>query len=166
MHFQVPEFVDVEDKTVGPLTLKQFLYVAAAFGLSMLLFFVVSLWLWFVLSVFLVGGAAALSMVKINGQPLVKIAIAAIGFYWRPQTYVWQSEKQKTKGAESPLEKFRQGFSLEKIVSGLALRKSWQNLQTGVKAPTSEGMWKAKRGEERYEIVKKITGDRKAERRV
>ncbi|MEK7546864.1 MAG: PrgI family protein [Patescibacteria group bacterium] len=97
MQFQVPQFIDVEDKIVGPLTLKQFLYIASGAGLSLLLFFIVQAWLWFILSIFIISGAVTLSMVKINGQPLMKTVVSAIGFYWRPQTYVWQPENKKSK---------------------------------------------------------------------
>ncbi len=165
MQFQVPQYIDVEDKIVGPLTLKQFLYIGGAVGLSMLLFFIVKLWLWLILSIFMISGAVALAMIKINGQPLIRIAVSAIGFYWKPQTYVWQSENKK-KETGLPAQKSEQGFSLESIVSGMALRKSWQNLQTGSKAGSGEGGWIAKRGPERYEIIKKITGERQAARRV
>ncbi len=166
MQFQVPQFTDVEDKIVGPLTLKQFLYIGAAVGLSMLLFFIVKLWLWLILSIFMISGAAALSMIKINGRPLIKIAISAIGFYWHPQTYVWQSETQKKQGDGSLSGKTAEGFSLENIVSGMALKKSWQNLQTGSKVVASGGKWFGQRSQERYEILKKITGDRQAARRI
>ena len=166
MQFQVPQFADVEDKIVGPLSLKQFLYIGSAVGLSLLLFFIVKLWLWIILSIFIISGAAALSMVKINGQPLIKIAFSALQFYWRPQTYVWQSEARKKQTGASPSQKTAEGFSLENIVSGMALKKSWQNLQTGSKVVASGGRWFEQRNQERYEIVKKITGERQAARRV
>src|SRR3989344_8002664 len=122
MQFQVPQFADVEDKIVGPLTLKQFLYIAAAAGLSLLLFFIVKFWLWLIMSIFMIAGAAGLAMIKINGQPLIKMALSAIEFYWRPQTYVWQSETQKKEGGGTSSGKPADGFSLENIVSGMALR--------------------------------------------
>ena len=34
MHFQTPQFIEIEDKIFGPLTLKQFIYLAGAAGLS------------------------------------------------------------------------------------------------------------------------------------
>ena len=166
MHFQVPQFADVEDKIVGPLSLKQFLYIGSAIGLSMLLFFIVKLWLWVILSVFLIGGAIGLAMIKINGQPLVKIALSAIEFYWRPQTYVWQQEAEKRQAGEPSSGKAGSDFSIESIVSGMALKKSWQNLQTGSKAVASGGMWGSKIGPDRYEIVKKIAGDKQAAKRI
>ena len=66
MQFQVPQFVEVEDKIVGPLTLKQFLYVGGAVGASLLLFFVIQFWLWVILSVFIISGGVVLALLKIK----------------------------------------------------------------------------------------------------
>ncbi len=38
MEYQVPQFIEVEDKIIGPLTLKQFIYVAGASGLAVVSF--------------------------------------------------------------------------------------------------------------------------------
>lgn len=166
MQFQVPQYIDVEDKIVGPLTLKQFLYVAAAGGLSFMLFFYVQTWLWLVLSVFLTGAAASLAFVKINGRPLVRVILSAVHFYWQPQTYVWQPEHLNLPKTESTLRGFAGGMSLEKIVSGLSLRNAWQNVQTGSKTFAEEGQRGFQRAKERYEIIQKISGERRAARRV
>ncbi|TSC61742.1 MAG: SsrA-binding protein, partial [Parcubacteria group bacterium Athens0416_74] len=32
MQFQVPQFIEVEDKIVGPLTFKQFVFIAGGLG--------------------------------------------------------------------------------------------------------------------------------------
>ena len=34
MRFEVPQFVDIEDKIFGPLTFKQFIYIAGGAGVS------------------------------------------------------------------------------------------------------------------------------------
>ena len=34
MQFQVPQFLDVEDKIVGPFTIKQFIYLAGGVGMG------------------------------------------------------------------------------------------------------------------------------------
>ena len=39
MQFQVPQFIDVENKIIGPLSLRQFLYLAGAGLISFMLFF-------------------------------------------------------------------------------------------------------------------------------
>ncbi|MEK7635895.1 MAG: PrgI family protein [Patescibacteria group bacterium] len=94
MQFQVPQFIDIENKIVGPLSLRQFLYVAAAGGLSFLLFFldIFKLWSWVMLSAVLVGLGAALAFGKYNGQPFPKIALRAFSFFVRPRLYLWRRE--------------------------------------------------------------------------
>ncbi len=166
MQFQVPQFIDIEDKIVGPLTLKQFLYLAAAAGLSFMLFFAVQTWLWFILSIFLVGAGVGLAFVKINGRSLLRIILSAIHFYWQPQTYVWQPDNPDLPKTESTLQKFSEGLSLESIISGLSLRNVWQNVQTGSKTLVGESQRGYRRAKERYEIIQKITGERRAARRV
>ena len=37
MQFQVPQFIEIEDKIFGPLTFKQFIYLAGGVGASIVL---------------------------------------------------------------------------------------------------------------------------------
>ncbi|RJQ28723.1 PrgI family protein [Candidatus Parcubacteria bacterium] len=156
MQFQVPQFVDVEDTIVGPLTLRQFIYVAVAGGLSALLYFSVELWLWAILSIFFFGIAAALAFVKVNGRPIPRILLSAIQFYWKPQAYRWLPEHEAVRQATG-----EKKISLEEIISGFALKSVWRKVQTGsrLKKPPREL-------KERYEIFRKLSGERRAARRV
>jgi hypothetical protein len=90
MQFQVPQFLDVEDKIFGPLTLKQFLYLAGAAGFSFILFFVVEEWLWITFTVVLGTIASSLAFVKYNGRPLIYSLLYAIKFAWQPKMYLWR----------------------------------------------------------------------------
>ena len=45
MEYQVPQFIEVEDKIFGPFTLKQFIYVAGGVGLCAILVLYFPLWL-------------------------------------------------------------------------------------------------------------------------
>jgi hypothetical protein len=92
MQYQVPQFIDSEDKVVGPFSLRQFLYVGVAAVISGVCYFLVQSWLFFIIALILIGGSLALSFVKINGRPLMKVGLSAFNFYWRPQTYVWKSD--------------------------------------------------------------------------
>jgi hypothetical protein len=38
MRYQVPQFIDVEDKVIGPLTIKQFIYLAGGAGMCFVIF--------------------------------------------------------------------------------------------------------------------------------
>jgi len=96
---QVPQFIDVEDKIFGPLTLKQFLYFigagVAGFFLYHLMVTILGLPLGFFLifgAIFL-GLAVALAFVKINDRPFVFVLMSALRFYSGSQLYVWKQQK-------------------------------------------------------------------------
>lgn len=163
MQFQVPQFIETEDKIIGPFTIRQFIYVAAGGAVSFMLYFTVQAWLWALLSVFVLGTAIAFALVKVGGRPLTHAALSAMKFYWQPQTYVWKSET-----AVPPLQRPEDikvgGVSLEGIISGMALRSTWQKLQTGTKMSSEQFEEKPQR--QRFQIFQKITGERQAARRV
>ena len=50
MQFQVPQFIETEDKIVGPLTLKQFGYIGGAATVVGLLFLVLNFFLWLLIA--------------------------------------------------------------------------------------------------------------------
>jgi hypothetical protein len=45
MRFQVPQFIEVEDKIFGPLTVKQFIYLAGGAGLVFILYHFLPTWI-------------------------------------------------------------------------------------------------------------------------
>jgi len=108
-----------------------------------------------------------LAFVKINGRPLVKIATAAFNFYWKPQMYVWKPENPTASQEKAPVR--QGGFSIEDVVAGMALHKSWENLQTGTPAPgpkLPERQIVEKRMNQRYQVIQKLGGDRQAAKRI
>jgi hypothetical protein len=159
MQFQLPQFIETEDKVVGPFTIKQFLYIAAAGVLGFILYFTVQPWLFVLLSVIFLSIAFGFAFLKVEGRSLPHVFISALSFYWKPQTYVWQPEhpgveKEKALGG---------GISLEDIVSGAALHSAWKNLQTGL-SPSSPKK-ELEKGE-RYQIFQRQSGERRGARRI
>lgn len=163
MQFQVPQFIETEDKIVGPFTLKQFVYVGIAGGLSGILYFILQPWLWVILTIFLLAGAGAVSFVKVQGRPLASVIISAFNFYWKPQTYVWQAEHPQLSRTPTARPE-KTGATLQKIASGMALHKSWQALQSGEKISAKQFTEQKMYG--RYQIFQKLAGDRNAGKRV
>ena len=90
MQFQVPQFIDVEDKIFGPLTLKQFLYLCGAGAISFMLFFSLTTPLWIGISVVLLALACVLAFIRINGQSMPRMLLASFGYLWFPKFYVWR----------------------------------------------------------------------------
>lgn len=162
MQFQVPQFIETEDKIVGPLSLRQFGYVGGAGIVSFLLFFAVKTWVWAVSSVFLAAVALLFAFLKINGQPLQKVLRAAAAFFLRPQIYAWQPEKPRAKKEEELKSSGFEDF-LSSIVSGLTLKRTWQTLQTSG-PPEARRRIGGKR--ERFEIFRRLSGAQEVARRV
>lgn len=90
MQFQVPQFIDVEDKIFGPLTLRQFLYLAGAGAGSFILFFSLDTKLWIAITVILGSLAAALAFVKYNGRSMLVLLGSLFRYLWLPKFYLWR----------------------------------------------------------------------------
>ena len=98
MKFQVPQFIEVEDKIFGPLTIKQFIYIAGGAGLSFVIYTYVSP-ISFILAVILiipvVALAAALALYKVNNQPFIYVIEAAFKFMLANKLYIWKKQEKK-----------------------------------------------------------------------
>lgn len=167
MQFQIPQFIETEDKIVGPFSLREFLYIGVAAGISFFLYFMgLSPTVWFILTAVVLGVGIALAFVKVNGRPLMQVSISALSFYWNPQTYVWQPEHPTLPKTEETLAIKEPSFSLQKVMAGVSLRAKAHNLQTGTKTPPPGPLVSPKKLEERFEIVHHLAGDQQAARRV
>ena len=93
MRFQVPQFIEVEDKIFGPLTLKQFIYLAGGAGLSFIVYlFTGSLIISFIPIIIIMGISVALAFYKVNNKPIIGVAEAAIKYWLGGKLYIWKKE--------------------------------------------------------------------------
>jgi hypothetical protein len=100
MQFQVPQFTDVEDKIFGPLTLKQFVYVAGGVGFGFVLWNYLPALIALPLALGVVGFAAALAFIKINKKPLVVTLEAAFMYFIHSKLYLWNANRARKKGGD------------------------------------------------------------------
>ena len=105
MKYQVPQFIEVEDKIFGPFTFKQFIYLAGGAGISFVLYRALPIFLSIFLIVPIIAFALALAFYKVNGQPFIKILEYAFFYLMNTKLYLWKKEasRQTTKrdgGAE------------------------------------------------------------------
>lgn len=91
--FQVPQFIETESKIVGPMTLKQFLYIAAAGLLVFALFFALKTFAWIIATALIATIALSLAFIKYNGRPLPVILKSALLYAWKPKLYLWKKEE-------------------------------------------------------------------------
>ena len=95
--FQVPQFIQVEDKIFGPLTTKQFFYLLGGGGLSFLFWFFFNFWIFILLSAPVVALAVALAFYTVNGQTLVVVISNYFGYVSRPRLFIWKKQKHAPK---------------------------------------------------------------------
>jgi len=95
MRFQVPQFIDVEDKIFGPLTLRQFIYLAGGGGIVVVLFKLLPGFLAFLISVPIVALAVALAFYKINNKPFINVVEAFTKYFVGEKLYIWKKEEKK-----------------------------------------------------------------------
>jgi hypothetical protein len=115
--FQVPQFIDVEDKIIGPLTLKQFLFLAGAGIIIFILYSILQFWLWIIISIVFAGAGMGFAFVKINGQPLSKVALNGLKYLIRPRLYVWQRGQVTRAIAPKPAEPKKEPVKEKKRLS-------------------------------------------------
>ena len=97
--YQVPQFIEVEDKIFGPLTLKQFVYLAGGGGLCLLFFPLLPLYLTVILAIPVLTLSAGLAFYTVNGRPLIFAMEHAFGYLFGTKLYLWMQRDVKPQEA-------------------------------------------------------------------
>lgn len=97
MQYQVPQFIEIEDKIFGPLTLKQFIYLASAGGVCLMFFTLLPLFLTIILAIPVIAFALALAFYQINGRPLIVAVEHGFNYFFGTKLYLW---KQRPPSAQ------------------------------------------------------------------
>lgn len=95
MEYHVPQFIEVEDKIIGPLTLRQFIYIAGAGGLCIVFFTYLPIVFALLLSAPVVAFAAALAFYKVNGKSFIDILEAGFNYYTGSKLFLWKQREVK-----------------------------------------------------------------------
>jgi len=98
--FTVPQFIDVENKIIGPITTRQFMIFlsgAIILGISYKLFDF-SLFVTIAVIVFII--VTAFAFVKINGRPFHFFVLNSIQTWRRPSIRVWNNEGKKLESSD------------------------------------------------------------------
>ena len=127
--YQVPQFIEVEDKIIGPLTLKQFIYLAGGAGLCIIFYFYLPIFI----SPFLIipagGLALALAFYKVNGKPFVELLESAVSFYLGKKLFLWKREGTKAAPeapkASVPARGMNETRATPRLTSGKLHQLAW-----------------------------------------
>ncbi len=95
--FTVPQFIDVENRIIGPITTRQFMILLASaitIGLSYKLF---DFSLFVTLTVIVIIISFTFAFVKINGRPFHLFVLNIIQTWRRPNLRIWNKQWHKVK---------------------------------------------------------------------
>jgi hypothetical protein len=87
--FTVPQFIDVEDKIIGPITTRQFVIMILGFILMAISYAIFDFSLFVTASVFIFAISGTFSFAKINGRPFHFFILNLTQTLKRPRLRVW-----------------------------------------------------------------------------
>lgn len=173
MQFQIPQFIETEDKIIGPLTLKQFLILAGSGLICFFLFFAVQTWLWFMITAIVMAIALAFAFLPVNGKPLDSFVVSAFLYYWNPTVYIFRPRNTEVSG-ETPIplnpetkKSYIPTFGgLKSLIDSLTTSKSAIPQREQPLVPIIKPVMEQEKVKERYELIRNITGDREVAKKI
>ena len=100
MKFQVPQFIEVEDKIFGPLTIKQFIYLAGGAGLCFILYTYLNFFIAILLIIPVAALAVALAFYKVNNRSFITDIESAFKYSLASKLYIWKKVDKKPEHKE------------------------------------------------------------------
>lgn len=92
MRFEVPQFIEVEDKIFGPLTWRQFLYLGGGVGMAVVMFFTLPFIIFVILGIPLAALSGALAFYPVNNRPFSFFLEAIFNYVSRQRLYLWRQK--------------------------------------------------------------------------
>ena len=126
MRYQVPQFIDVEDKIFGSITLKQFVYLAGGGGLCFVIFRYLPSIIYSAIPIFIVASfSIALAFYKINNKPFIFIVEAAFKYYTSAKLFIWK--KVPNEKADNAIQEAKEyaGIMVPKISDSKLKDMTW-----------------------------------------
>jgi hypothetical protein len=90
MRFEVPQFIEIEDKIFGPFTWKQFVYLAGGVGFAAVLFFTASKVIFVLFGLPIGGLAALLAFYQVNNRPFSGFLESVMRYFSNSKLYLWK----------------------------------------------------------------------------
>lgn len=91
--FLVPQFIDVESKLLGPITVRQFIIMLVAGLFCVLWYKLFDFGLFALTSVITVGVFVVVAFVKVNGRRFHYFVLSLFQTFRSPKIRVWNKEK-------------------------------------------------------------------------
>jgi K+ transporter len=104
MQYQVPQFIEIEDKIFGPLTFKQFLYVGGGAAIGFIMYSTLPKIVAILLGVPIVGFFMAAAFFQVNGRPFLVYIEGAVKYLFSAKLYIWKKTEKKVVKQEKEKE--------------------------------------------------------------
>jgi len=95
--FQVPQFIETETKLIGPLTLKQFLFVAGGLSMIAMEYILFSGFIFLVAALLTAAFFGSLAFVKVDGQPFMNYLAYVTGYMLGSKRYVFKPKQDQAQ---------------------------------------------------------------------
>jgi hypothetical protein len=132
MLINVPQYIDVEDKVAGPLTIKQLGWMLSLGIMLLILWNIVPAPVFFIIGIPLAILFVALAFYKPYGQPLGSFVIFGIMYFFRPKVYIWKRTHERAINVPQKIQTTASSYKDKHISS--------QSLKDLAKLLDSEGM--------------------------
>jgi hypothetical protein len=117
MLFNVPQFIEIEDKIVGPFTAKQLGWMGAGGVILLVLWNLLDTSAFIISAIIVCAVFGALAFYRPYGQPLIRFILSSVHFTFRPQVYVWKRNYDNI----GSMSKTKNKISKEKVFQKKAL---------------------------------------------
>jgi hypothetical protein len=94
--YHVPQYIDIEDKIIGPLTLKQFLYLLTDAMIIVVLWQVLTPQMTLIVAVPLTILFLLLAFYKVNGRPFLWFLGAVLHYLLTGKLFIWDRRPEET----------------------------------------------------------------------
>lgn len=124
MQFHVPQFIEVENKIFGPLTFRQFVYLAGGAGLIFILHTIFPLFITVILGAPVLAASLSLAFLKIHEKPFIEVAYNGFKYISGTKLYLWKKQVKEPIKKEKTEEK-NGGTYLPKLTENKLQELSW-----------------------------------------
>ncbi|MBI2098943.1 PrgI family protein [Candidatus Uhrbacteria bacterium] len=90
--FVVPQFLDVEDKILGPITARQFIILIVTFLVAAIMYRLLAFGYFIFFGILVIAAGAVIAFVRINGQPFHYFLLNLVQTLRRPPLRVWNKQ--------------------------------------------------------------------------
>jgi hypothetical protein len=94
MQFEVPQFIEIEDKIFGPFTWRQFLYLGGGAGAIVIMLLLLPFLLAVIPVILVALFSGALAFYPVNNRPFSDFLESIYKHYSRNRLYIWQQTRE------------------------------------------------------------------------